>query len=101
MNINVIYPRKMCSLSVKRKSKSFFLHTGYTYRNGVFVHPEADSVFALKRGSIRIRIPDNDFSAQNFVKDYLNLIFGRETIGLSGLNEETSKVFNTVNYIAM
>lgn len=101
MYINVIYPKKMPSFLVKRKSIHFFLGTEYVYRNQVFVHPKLDSVFFLNRNSIHICIPDNNDKIQNITIDYLNLVFGDTVIGLKGLNKDNLKMFESLNYITI
>ncbi len=98
MYINVIYPRKFHSFSVKRKSIRFFSKTAYIFRNNVFIHPELDSVFSLNKNRIHIHIPDDNHMLQNITRDYLSTIFGDTAIGLRGLNEEHSKMFESLNY---
>lgn len=98
MYINVIYPRNIPSFSVKRRSIRFFGDTEYVFRNNVFVHPKLDSVFSLNKNRIHIYVPDDNYMLQNIISDYLNSVFGDKVIGLKGLNEDNSKLFESLNY---
>ena len=101
MYINIVFSDRIPHSWVKRKSKKFFQETDYIHRNGVFVHPDVDSVFALKKNTIHIRMPDSDKTSQDFASQYLQSVFGTNMIGISGLNEENATNFNSVNFVSI
>lgn len=101
MYINVVYPKRIPSFWIRRKSRHFFSQTEYTGRNGVFVHKTLDRVFSLNRNTIRINCPNNDLESEHIVIQYLKYIFGETTIGLVAQNSEDLKKFHTINFVSI
>ena len=98
MHINVFFDN-IPFHRIKRECRAFFFKTQFKHRNGVYVHPDEDSVISVSPNNIHIHIPNDDVEYQKFVNLLLKRISRGKIIGINCSNENTVELLNTLNYV--
>lgn len=98
MHINVVFDN-IPFHRIKRECRAFFFKTQFKYRNGVYVHPDEDSVISVSPNTIHIHIPSDDVEYQKFVNQLLKRISRGKIIGINCSGENKVELLNTLNYV--
>ena len=98
MHINVFFDN-IPFHRIKRECRAFFFKTQFKHRNGVYVHPDEDSVISVSPNTMHIHIPNGDVEYQKFVNLLLKRIFRDKVIGINRSNENRVELLNTLNYV--